>query len=81
MIIRNREYNIMSKLLATNNFKIMIKNILPKIAPIVISVGSFAIPDAISMDASLSYLNYGFVDGINTTTLGFILQSVLSSTK
>jgi len=81
MIVRGREYNVASKTLGTNSFKILIKNILPKIAPIIVSIGAFAIPDAISVDTSLSYLHYGFVDGTDKTSLGYLIQYVLQSNQ
>jgi len=81
LIIRNREYNIMSDLLGTSKFKIITKNILPKIAPIIVSIGAFAIPDAISIDTSISYLHFGFVDGTETTSLGYIVQNIISRTE
>jgi oligopeptide transport system permease protein len=59
----------------------MVKNIIPKIAPVIVSIGAFAIPDSISWDTSLSYLNFGFVDGIHTTSLGYLLQYTLNSNK
>jgi ABC-type dipeptide/oligopeptide/nickel transport system permease subunit len=48
MIIRNNDYNVMSNVLGTNPFRIMVKNIIPKIAPVIVSIGAFAIPDSIS---------------------------------
>jgi len=81
MIVRGREYNVASRTLGTNSFKILIKNVLPKIAPVIVSIGAFAIPDAISIDTSLSYLHYGFVDGIDKTSLGYLIQYVLQSNQ
>jgi oligopeptide transport system permease protein len=54
---------------------------LPRIAPVITSIGAFAIPDAISWDLSLSYLNFGFVDGETTTSLGYLIQYTLNSNK
>jgi len=81
MIVRGRDYNVASRTLGTNSVKILFKNVLPKIAPIIVSIGAFAIPDAISIDTSLSYLHYGFVDGIKTTSLGYLIQYVLQSNQ
>jgi len=81
MIVRGRDYNVASKTLGTNPIKILFKNVLPKIAPIIVSIGAFAIPDAISIDTSLSYLHYGFVDGIQQTSLGYLIQYVLQSNQ
>jgi len=81
MIVRGREYNVASRTLGTSSFKILVKNVLPKIAPIIVSIGAFAIPDAISIDTSLSYLHYGFVDGTDTTSLGYLIQYVLQSNQ
>jgi oligopeptide transport system permease protein len=81
MYVKNREYNIMSGLLGTPSSKIITKNILPKVMPVLVSVAAFAIPDAIALDATLSYLNFGFVDGSINTSLGFIIQSVSMTTS
>jgi oligopeptide transport system permease protein len=80
MLIRNREYNVMSRVLGTNPFKMIVRNILPKIAPVIVSIGAFVIPDAISLDTSLSYLKFGFVDGTTTTSLGYLIQATITHT-
>ncbi|AOG60915.1 oligopeptide ABC transporter permease [Spiroplasma helicoides] len=81
ILVRNSEYNIASKVLGTNSFRIIIKNILPKILPIIIQTASFAIPNAIALDSLLSFYNFGFVsDLIHAASLGSILNEVVSDT-
>ncbi|AKU79485.1 oligopeptide ABC transporter permease OppC [Spiroplasma turonicum] len=78
IIIRNAEYNIASKVLGTPNYKIIKKNILPKILPIIIQTSTFAIPTAIGLDSLLAYYNFGFVTNtLDQASLGSILNELL----
>ncbi|AGR41454.1 oligopeptide ABC transporter permease OppC [Spiroplasma taiwanense] len=78
MIIRNAEYNIASRVLGTRGPKIIRKNIMPKILPIVIQTSTFAIPTAIAIDSLLAYYNFGFVTNtLDQASLGSILNELL----
>ncbi|ASP28013.1 oligopeptide ABC transporter permease [Spiroplasma corruscae] len=78
IIIRNAEYNIASRVLGTPNHKIIKKNILPKILPIIIQTSTFAIPTAIGLDSLLAYYNFGFVtNSLDQASLGSILNELL----
>ncbi|AUM62845.1 oligopeptide ABC transporter permease OppC [Spiroplasma monobiae] len=79
MLVRNAEYNIASRVLGTPSSKIIRKNIMPKILPIVIQTSTFAIPTAIAIDALLAYYNFGFVTNtLDQASLGSILNELLS---
>ncbi|QBQ07944.1 oligopeptide ABC transporter permease [Spiroplasma gladiatoris] len=81
ILVRNAEYNVASKILGTKGFRIMLKNILPKILPIVIQTASFAVPNAIALDSLLAYYNFGFVtNSITEASLGSILNEVIADT-
>ncbi|ASP28191.1 oligopeptide ABC transporter permease [Spiroplasma corruscae] len=81
ILIRHAEYNVASKILGTRGFRIMFKNILPKILPIVVQTASYSIPGAIALDSTLTYYNFGFVkDLISEASLGSILNSALIDT-
>ncbi|AHB36588.1 oligopeptide ABC transporter permease OppC [Spiroplasma apis] len=78
MLVKNTEYNIASKVLGTPSSKIIRKNIMPKILPIVIQTASFAIPTAIAIDSLLAYYNFGFVTNtLDSASLGSILNELL----
>ncbi|QEH62100.1 oligopeptide transport system permease protein [Spiroplasma chinense] len=78
MIVRNAEYNIASRILGTSGAKIIRKNIMPKILPIVIQTSTFAIPTAIAIDSLLAYYNFGFVTNtLDQASLGSILNELL----
>ncbi len=81
ILVRNTEYNLASKMLGTSGPKIVTKNIMPRILPLIIQTASFAVPIAIAIDSTLNYFNFGFVQGRENTTLGFILNEVLASSK
>ncbi|AXK51488.1 oligopeptide ABC transporter permease OppC [Spiroplasma alleghenense] len=79
ILVKNTEYNIASRTLATPGYKIIGRNIMPKILPIVIQTASFSIPGAIAIDSTLNYFNFGFIVGRENTSLGYILNEVLAS--
>ncbi|RUO86699.1 oligopeptide ABC transporter permease OppC [Spiroplasma endosymbiont of Megaselia nigra] len=81
ILVRNTEYNLASKMLGTSGPKIVTKNIMPRILPLIIQTASFAVPMSIAIDSTLNYFNFGFVQGRENTTLGFILNEVLASSK
>ncbi|MDQ0567758.1 oligopeptide ABC transporter permease OppC [Mycoplasma yeatsii] len=81
LLVRNSDYNVASVTLGSSSGKIIRKNIFPKILPILIQVAVFAIPTAISIEATISYLGQGFVDGQKITSLGKILELAISGTE
>lgn len=82
LLTKNTEYNIASKVLGTPGHKIIRKNIMPKILPIVIQTSSFAIPNAIAIDSLLAYYGFGFIATTSNkdASLGSILNELLSNT-
>ena len=62
IIIRDREYNLASKCLGTSTFKIAIKNILPFITSIIVTLLATEIPSYISYEVFLSYIGMGLSD-------------------
>lgn len=59
VIIRDREYNLASKCLGTSTFKIAIKNILPFMTSIIVTMLATEIPSYISYEVFLSYIGMG----------------------
>ncbi|QEH61504.1 oligopeptide transport system permease protein [Spiroplasma chinense] len=80
LLNKSREFNIASKVLGSNGEKIIRKNILPSILPIVIQSIAFSIPAAIGIDASLAFLGFGFVSASDakSASLGSLLTDLLS---
>ena len=56
IIIRDREYNLASRCLGTSNFRIAIKNILPFMVSVIVTLAATEIPSYISYEAFLSYI-------------------------
>lgn len=81
MLVKNADYNVASISLGSKSGRIIRRNILPKILPVIVQAGIFAIPNAISIDASLNFLNMGFVDGFSSTSLGRILNNIMAGSE
>ena len=62
IIIRDREYNLASRCLGTNIFKITLKNILPFMTSIIVTLAATEIPSYISTEVFLSYIGMGLSD-------------------
>ncbi len=62
IIIRDREYNMASRCLGTSTFKIAMKNILPFMTSIVVTLLATEIPSYISYEVFLSYIGMGLQD-------------------
>ena len=62
IIIRAREYNLASKCLGTSIFRIAIKNILPFMTSVIVSLAATEIPSYISYEVFLSYIGMGLSD-------------------
>lgn len=59
IIIRDREYNLASRCLGTSTFKIAIKNILPFMVSVIVTLLATEIPSYISYEVFLSYIGMG----------------------
>ena len=62
IIIRDREYNLASKCLGTSTVKIAIKNILPFMTSVIVTLLPTELPYYISMEVFLSYVGLGLSD-------------------
>lgn len=62
VIIRDREYNLASKCLGTSTVKIAIKNILPFMTSVIVTLLATEIPSYISYEVFLSYIGLGLSD-------------------
>ncbi len=59
IIIRDREYNLASKTLGTNIFTIALRNILPFMISIIVTIIATELPSYISYEVFLSYIGIG----------------------
>lgn len=62
VIIRDREYNLVSRCLGTPTFRIAMKNILPFMTSIIVTLAATEIPSYISYEVFLSYIGMGMSD-------------------
>lgn len=62
IIIRDREYNLASKCLGTSTFKIAMKNILPFMTSIIVTMLATEIPSYISYEVFMAYIGLGMSD-------------------
>lgn len=62
VIIRDREYNLASRCLGTSTVKIALKNILPFMTSIIVTLLATEIPSYISYEVFLSYIGMGLSD-------------------
>ncbi len=75
IIIRDREYNLASKCLGTSTIKIAMKNILPFMTSIIVTLLASEIPSYISYEVFLSYIGMGLAD----MSLGRLIYAAESS--
>ena len=59
VIIRDREYNLASRCLGTSTFKIAMKNILPFMTSVIVTLLATEIPSYISYEVFLAYIGIG----------------------
>lgn len=59
IIIRDREYNLASRCLGTSTFRIAVKNILPFMTSVIMTLLATEIPSYISYEVFLSYIGMG----------------------
>lgn len=62
IIIRDREYNLASRCLGTSTIKIAMKNILPFMTSVIVTMLATEIPSYISYEVFLSYIGMGMSD-------------------
>lgn len=62
VIIRDREYNLASRCLGTSTVKIAMKNILPFMTSVIVTMLATEIPSYISYEVFLSYIGMGMSD-------------------
>ena len=62
IIIRDREYNLASRCLGTSTVKIAIKNILPFMTSIIVTMLAAEVPSYISYEVFLSFIGMGMRD-------------------
>lgn len=62
VIIRDREYNLASKCLGTSTVKIAMKNILPFMTSVIVTLLATEIPSYISYEVFLAYIGMGLSD-------------------
>lgn len=71
IIIRDREYNLASRCLGTPTLRIALKNILPFMTSIIVTLLATELPSYISYEVFLSYIGIGMSD----MTLGKIIEN------
>ena len=62
IIIRDREYNLASRCLGTSTIRIAMKNILPFMTSVIVTLAATEIPSYISYEVFLSYIGMGLSD-------------------
>lgn len=75
IIIRDREYNLASRCLGTSTFRIAIKNILPFLVSVIVTLAATEIPSYISSEAFLSYIGLQ----MDNMSLGKIIERASAS--
>ena len=69
IIIRDREYNLASKCLGTSTIRLAMKNILPFMTSVIVTLLATELPSYISYEVFLSYIGMGY----SPDTLGFLI--------
>ncbi|MGM9605629.1 MAG: ABC transporter permease [Faecousia sp.] len=75
VIIRDREYNLASRCLGTSTFTIAMKNILPFMTSVIVTLAATEIPSYISYEVFLSFIGMGMSD----MSLGKLIGSAQSA--
>lgn len=75
IIIRDREYNLASRCLGTSTFTIAMKNILPFMTSVIVTLAATEIPSYISYEVFLSFIGMGMSD----MSLGRLIGSAQSA--
>lgn len=77
ILLRNRDYNKMSKLLKTPFIKVAINNYLPSVLPIIFNSIAISFPSIIALEVTLSY--FGFSLGSHSISLGGIIYDAIAN--
>ena len=72
LIIRDREYNLASRCLGTPIGRVVVKNVLPYLTSVIVTLIATEIPSYISMEVFLSYIGIGFSG--TTPSLGRMIE-------
>lgn len=72
MIIRDREYNMASKVLGSSTMKIIVHNILPQLISIIVTSASTRMPAYVSTEVFLGYIGLGLTQSV--ASLGRTIQ-------
>ena len=75
VIIRDREYNLASRCLGTPTIRIAMKNILPFMTSVIVTLAATEIPSYISYEVFLSYIGMG----LSEMSLGRLIFSAESA--
>ena len=75
LIIRDREYNLASRCLGTPITRIAMKNILPFMTSVIVTLAATEIPSYISYEVFLSYIGMGLKD----MSLGKLIEAAQSA--
>lgn len=75
LIIRDREYNLASRCLGTPVWRILLRNVLPYMISVIVTLAAAEIPSYISYEVFLSYIGMG----ISQMSLGKLIQSAQSA--
>lgn len=75
IIIRNREYNIASRMLGSRPATMILHNLLPYLISVIVTVVSTAIPAAISSEVGLAFFGLSFNQASGDITLGQLLTA------
>ncbi len=75
IIIRDREYNLASRCLGTSTLRIALKNILPFMVSVIVTLAATEIPSYISYEAFLSFIGLQMSD----MSLGKIIETANSN--
>lgn len=75
IIIRDREYNLASRCLGTPITRIALKNILPFMTSVIVTLAATEIPSYISYEVFLSYIGMGLKD----MSLGKLIEAAQSA--
>ena len=76
IIIRDREYNLASKCLGTSTIRIAMKNILPFMTSVIVTLAATEIPSYISSEVFLSYIGLGLSD-VSLGKLIYLAESAM----
>lgn len=72
MIIRDREYNMASKVLGSSTMKIIVHNILPQLISIIVTSAATRMPAYVSTEVFLGYIGLGLTQSV--ASLGRTIQ-------